>query len=59
MEETMTPNVATPRPMSVNMLRWRFTSEAQPRTKNGHPAHSTTGVAKTSWIQAEIRIGRR
>ena len=24
---------------------------AQPRTKNGQPAHSTTGVAKANWIQ--------
>jgi hypothetical protein len=34
--------------MSVNMLRLRFTSEAQPRSKNGQPPQSTTGVASTS-----------
>ena len=32
------------------MLRLRLTTEAQPRRKNGAPAHSTTGVAKASWI---------
>ena len=32
--------------ISVNMLRLRVTSDCQPRTKNGQPAHSTTGVAK-------------
>ena len=46
---------ATPVPIaiSVNMLRLRVRSDAQPRTKNGHPAHSTTGVASTSWIHVE------
>ena len=29
--------------ISVNMLRLRFTTDCQPRTKNGQPAHSTTG----------------
>ena len=29
-------------------------SEFQPRTKNGQPAHSTTGVAKTSCSQFEL-----
>lgn len=45
---------ATPVPiaMSVNMLRFRVRTDAQPRTKNGHPAHSTTGVASTSWVHA-------
>src|SRR5438309_218966 len=33
------------------MLRLRVTSDCQPRTKNGQPAQTTTGVAKTSWIQ--------
>ena len=28
-----------------------MTSDCQPRTKNGQPAHSTTGVASTSCIQ--------
>ena len=41
---------ATPVPIaiSVNMLRLRVTSDCQPFTKNGQPAHSTTGVARTS-----------
>src|ERR1700730_1534458 len=33
------------------MLRLRVTSDCQPRTKNGHPAQSTTGVVNTNWIQ--------
>ncbi len=33
------------------MLRRRFTSDAQPRTKNGQPPQSTTGVASASWSQ--------
>ena len=37
--------------ISVNMFRLRWTSEAQPRSSSGHPAHSTTGVASTSSIQ--------
>jgi hypothetical protein len=42
---------ATPVPiaMSVNMLRLRVRIEAQPRSKNGQPAHNTTGVARRSW----------
>ena len=31
--------------ISVNMLRLRVTTDCQPRTKNGDPAHNTTGVA--------------
>ena len=37
--------------ISVNMLRLRVSSDCQPRTKNGQPAQSTTGVAKANWIQ--------
>ena len=37
----------------MNMLRFRVTTEAQPRTKNGQPAHSTTGVASASCSQFE------
>ena len=33
------------------MLLWRLTMEFQPRSKNGHPAHNTTGVANTRLIQ--------
>ncbi len=38
---------ATPVPSAirVNMLRWPVRTDCQPRTKNGQPAHSTTGVA--------------
>lgn len=32
----------------VVMLRLRVITDCQPRTKNGHPAHSTTGVAETN-----------
>src|ERR1700730_13104211 len=32
----------------VNMFHWRVTSEVQPRSKNGAPAQSTTGVARIS-----------
>ncbi len=48
---------ATPRPISVNMFRCRVTTERQPRTKNGHPPQSTTGVAKTSWTQVSSGCG--
>ena len=37
--------------ISVNILALVFFSEAQPRSKNGHPAHSTTGVVKINWSQ--------
>ena len=33
------------------MLRLRLATDATPRSKNGHPAQRTTGVARTSWIQ--------
>ena len=33
------------------MLRLRVTIDSQPRTKNGQPPQSTTGVASASWIQ--------
>src|SRR5690606_5899940 len=36
--------------MSVHMLGLRFTTDCQPRTKNGCPAHSTTGTDSTSSI---------
>ena len=34
--------------ISVNMLRLRVTSDCQPRSKNGQPAQSTTGVASAN-----------
>src|SRR3546814_10738018 len=37
----------------VNMLRWRVFSEAQPRSKNGAPAHSATGVASANCTQPD------
>ncbi len=40
-----------PSAISENMLRLRWTSEAQPRSKNGQPAQSTTGVAKRNCSQ--------
>ena len=40
--------------MSVNMLRLRETRDSQPRSKNGQPAQSTTGVASSIWIQLEV-----
>jgi hypothetical protein len=35
-------------PISVNMLRLRFLTDAQKRSKNGHPPHRTTGLARPS-----------
>ena len=57
---TLKPYAApTPSAMSVNMLRWRLTSDAHPRTKNGQPPHSTTGVASASSIQFNSRASMR
>src|SRR5437016_788247 len=42
--------------MRVNMLSCRLISEAQARTKNGHPLHTTTGAARTSCSHAGIII---
>jgi len=39
--------------ISVYILSWRDTSEFQPRTKNGHAAHSTTGVDNTNCIHPD------
>ena len=39
----------------VNMFRWRLTSEAQPRSKNGQPPQRTTGEANASCA----RLSRR
>ena len=51
-----TAATATPVPMaiSVNMLRLRVRNDCQPRTKNGQPAHSTTGVAKKNCSMFEV-----
>src|SRR5438128_2532482 len=40
-----------PMAISVNIFRLRVTSDCQPRTKNGQPAHSTTGVANRNCSQ--------
>src|SRR5665647_1158123 len=40
----------TPSEISVNMFRCQFTTDAQPRWKNGQPPHSTTGVANRNSI---------
>ena len=51
--KTLYANAApVPSAMSVNMFRLRVTSDCQPRTKNGQPPHSTTGVDRTSWLQS-------
>ena len=50
---TLYANAApVPRAISVNMFRLRVTSDCQPRAKNGQPPQSTTGVARTSWVQS-------
>ena len=41
------------------MLSFIVRTDAQPRTKNGHPAHSTTGVASASWTQVDAPRGDR
>ncbi len=41
-----------PMAISVNMFGLRFTTEAQPRSKNGAPPQSTTGVASANCSQA-------
>ena len=45
--------------ISVNMLRLRVSTDCQPRTKNGQPAHSTTGVAKRELDPVRERADRR
>ncbi len=49
--------VPVPSAISVNMLRLRLTSEAQPRWKNGAPAQKTTGVARANCIHIDGRAG--
>ena len=41
----------------VNMLVERLTTDAQPRSKNGHPPQSTTGEASSSSIQGSHPFG--
>ncbi len=51
-----TQAMPVPSAISVNMLRLRVRSEFQPLTKKGHPAQSTTGVAKRSCSQLLVRL---
>ena len=48
---TVLASHAAPVPIAtrVNMLSLAVTIEVQPRAKNGHPHHSTTGVASIAW----------
>src|SRR6185369_9061292 len=39
--------------ISVNIFNWRVTIDCQPRSKNGQPPQSTTGVAKANCSQAQ------
>ena len=41
----------------MNMLRLRRRIDSTARTKNGHPPHSTTGVASSSSTGARARAG--
>ena len=43
-----------PSAINVNMFRLRLTMDSQPRTKNGWPHQSTTGVASANSIQAHV-----
>ena len=43
--------------ISVNILVERFTTEVQPRWKNGHPPQSTTGVASSNSIHGSPPAG--
>src|SRR3954464_5585565 len=47
----------TPSPMSVNIFGLRLTSDVQKRSSNGHPHHSTTGVASASCNQFATECG--
>ena len=40
----------TPSAIRVNILRFQVRTDCQPRTKNGHPPHNTTGVANANSI---------
>ena len=43
-----------PSAISVNMLGLRLTSDAQPRSKNGQPPQSTTGVASSKLQPVDV-----
>src|SRR3954452_5533631 len=42
--------------ISVNMFGLRLTSDIQPRTKNGQPAQTTTGVAQIRPTAFAVRM---
>jgi len=44
-------------PISVHMFGWRLRIERTQRTKNGQPAHSTTGALSTSSSQVRRPTG--
>ena len=48
-----------PSAIRLNMFRLRCTTDAQPRSKNGQPAHSTTGLASTNCTHTETLAGTR
>jgi hypothetical protein len=50
--------VPVPSAIRVNMLSERRSTDCTPRTKNGQPAHSTTGVANSSSSQGTQACGR-
>src|ERR1700680_4393716 len=41
--------------MSVNIFKPRWMTDCHPRTKNGQPAHSTTGVVRTKSNHCQAR----
>ena len=41
------------------MLRFQLSSDCQPRTKNGQPPHSTTGVASRNSTHCSVCMDRR
>ena len=52
--DAVEPGDAGAQAIRVNMLRCACASDCQPRTKNGQPAHSTTGVASTNCSQFDV-----
>ena len=45
---------AVPMPIRLNILRWPVLKDATARSKNGQPAHSTTGVARPNCSQLKM-----
>ena len=44
-------------PISVHMFGLRLRMDCTQRTKNGQPAHSTTGVVSANSIQVRVAVG--